>query len=86
MLTSCGNPYARLQINDIYVVGVGGACSPINGWSNLNGFSQDEINLLRQLRTRNELGVLDCGALCIIPSMTFSLLALLVAMMAQSQL
>ena len=83
MLITCVNPSTRLQINEVYIVGVGGFCSSISAWSNLEEFSQDEVNLLRQLRTSDELGVLDCGALGDIPSIAISLLALLIALFAQ---
>ena len=63
VLTSCGNPGRRLSINQTYLIGLGGPCSPIAEWSSLESFSMDELCLLRDLRA-------DETHLCGTPSST----------------
>ena len=52
--TSCGNERRRLQVGTEYIAGIGGACSPIEEWSERSSYSSGEIQQLR-----NEM---DCGA------------------------
>ena len=47
--TSCGNSGRVLQLGTTYVAGVGGACSPINEWTPLSEYSQEEVELMREL-------------------------------------
>lgn len=49
VLTSCGVPGQVLQLGTSYVVGIGGACSPIGDWSALDTFNSAELELLREL-------------------------------------
>ena len=57
VLTSCGDPSRRLQISSQYVVGIGGACNPISEWSPFSSYSEEELQLLRDLST----GVVGTG-------------------------
>ena len=38
-----------LQLQEEYVVGIGGACNPINEWSTVASYSSSELNLMTQL-------------------------------------
>ena len=49
MLTSCGFPGRVLHLGTEYVVGLGGACNPIQEWSSLGEYEAEDIDLLQQL-------------------------------------
>ena len=55
VLTMCSNPGRLLQINRMYVAGVGGACSPIDEWSEVSSYSAEELDLLRELSAADKL-------------------------------
>ena len=50
VLSSCGSPGRHLNINETYMIGVGGVCNPIPEWPTLESFSTEEVCLLRELR------------------------------------
>ena len=66
VLTSCGSQGRLLRLQEEYVVGIGGACNPINAWSMVGSYSSSEFNLLSELAPR-------CGALAFFPSVTILL-------------
>ena len=80
VLTSCGNQEARLKLNEQYVAGVGGGCSSISDWSPLNSYTADEIEQLRSLSVEFQAGLLPCGALALLPSLSILLMATVVAL------
>lgn len=49
VLTDCGEQGRVLQISTSYVAGIGGPCSPLSEWSQSSVYSNDELNLLRNL-------------------------------------
>ena len=49
VLTSCGRQGRVLQLQEEYVVGIGGGCNPINAWSTVRSYSSSEFNLMTQL-------------------------------------
>ena len=49
VLTSCGAYGKVLQLQEEYVVGIGGACNPIAEWSTVASYSSSELNLMTQL-------------------------------------
>ena len=49
--TSCGVFGRLLQLGNTYVAGVGGPCSPIGEWTALSEYSQEEVELMRELST-----------------------------------
>ena len=49
VLTTCGDPGRLLQLQEEYVVGIGGFCSPIGQWSTVASYSSSELVLLTQL-------------------------------------
>ena len=49
VLTSCGDPGRLLQLQEEYVVGIGGFCSDIGEWSTVASYSDSELELLTQL-------------------------------------
>ena len=49
VVTSCGEPGRVLQLQEEYVVGIGGFCSPIGEWSTVASYSSSELVLLTQL-------------------------------------
>ena len=49
VLTTCGAPGRVLQLQEEYVVGIGGFCSPIGEWSTVASYSSSELVLLTQL-------------------------------------
>ena len=55
VLSSCGAPGRLLQLQEEYVVGIGGICNPIGEWSTVSSYSSSEINLLTRLAS-------GCGA------------------------
>ena len=61
VLTTCGQYLRVLNINQQYVVGVGGPCSDISAWSTLSSYSSNELQQLRSLAQQFEAGSLDCG-------------------------
>ena len=63
VLTTCGNSSRVLQLQEEYVVGIGGGCNPISAWSTVGSYSSSEFNLLSELTPR-------CGALAFFPSVT----------------
>ena len=73
VLTSCGNHRAILQINQRYVVGVGGACKAISEWSTLDSYTSSELQQLRDFAQDFEEGRLKCGALGFFPSFSLVL-------------
>ena len=74
--TSCGNFGRRLVLGSSYVVGVGGACSPIGPWSLLSTYSSEELELLRSLdempcddsTTEGTAGTTGSGAMGVAPA------------------
>ena len=66
VLTSCGRQGRLLQLQEEYVVGIGGGCNPINAWSTVGSYSISEFSLLSELAPR-------CGALAFFPSLTILL-------------
>ena len=54
-----------LQLNTDYIAGIGGICSPINGWSQLSTYSPEELDKLRELDE-----YLDCGGFPLLPSIS----------------
>ena len=72
VLTTCGREGFLLQIGTEYLVGIGGACSPISSWSNASSYSSQELDFLRQF---------SAGALSLLPSLVFSILAFSLAML-----
>ena len=60
VLTTCGQYFRVLSINQQYVVGVGGPCSDISEWSTLTSYSPNELQQLRSLVQQFETGSLDC--------------------------
>ena len=60
VLTTCGQYFRVLSINQQYVVGVGGPCSRISEWSTLTSYSPNELQQLRSLVQQFEAGSLDC--------------------------
>ena len=49
VLSSCGAPGRVLRLQEEYVVGIGGFCSPIGEWSTVSSYSSSELNLLTEL-------------------------------------
>ena len=49
VLTSCGVPGRLLRLQEEYMLGIGGVCSPISDWSTVSSYSSSELNLLTQL-------------------------------------
>ena len=77
VLTSCGREGFLLQIGTEYLVGIGGGCSPISSWNNASSYSSQELDFLRLLSNVGECA----GALSLLPSLIFSILAFLLAML-----
>ena len=48
--TSCGDYGRVLTLGVEYVVGIGGACNPINEWSTLESYSESDVALLERLQ------------------------------------
>ena len=72
VVTLYGQPGRVLQLQEEYIVGIGGWCSPISQWSTVNSYSNTELNLLTELR---------CGAVDFLPSVAlFLALSALVAL------
>ena len=46
LLTTYGNPANILSVNKTYVVGVGGACSRYNDWTEYSRFASANLKLL----------------------------------------
>lgn len=49
VLTSCGAPGRLLRLQEEYMLGIGGVCSPISDWSTVSSYSSSELNLLTEL-------------------------------------
>ena len=46
--TSCGNPNAVLAFGQEYIMGIGGACEPINNWSPVSGYTPEDMEFIRR--------------------------------------
>ena len=88
VLTSCGQYYRVLTINQQYVVGVGGTgpCDSISDWSTLSLYSSNELQQLRSLAQQFEAGSLDCGAFGLLPSFSVILAVAAIITLCQSLL
>ena len=86
VLSSCGQDLRILNINQQYVVGVGGPCSDISAWSTLGSYSSNELQQLRSLAQQFEAGSLDCGAFGLLPSFSAVLAAAALITLCQSLL
>lgn len=82
VLTSCGAPGRILQLENQYIVGIGGPCSEIGEWSELEHYSEVEIGYLRFLRDTypDDTSVCD-GAISLLPSRLFPLLVAMAMVM-----
>ena len=49
MLTSCGVRDRLLSFGYQYLVGIGGGCDPIEEWTPLRFYEEDEVDLLLEL-------------------------------------
>lgn len=49
VLTSCGYYGRLLELGGQYVVGIGGACHPINEWTAVEDYSQGDLQYLMTL-------------------------------------
>lgn len=49
-----------LQVHTDYIAGIGGACNPIEDWSQPSSFSPEELEQISQ--------DMDCGGLIFLPS------------------
>jgi len=45
VLSTCGFSGRLLQLQEQYVVGIGGACSPVNQWSTVSSYSSPLVTV-----------------------------------------
>ena len=71
VLTSCTFGQDRiLELNKMYIVGVGGGCSSIRDWEALSKYSERDLATLRGLAAEKKDDDLKCGTITIRPVVT----------------
>ena len=72
VLTSCGNQYAVLTFGKEYIMGIGGACEPINKWSPISDYTSEDMEFIR--RAAGNINV--CDSANVVVSSTIASLAI----------
>jgi hypothetical protein len=78
VLTSCGDIGRVLQLNTVYVAGIGQECSRINEWTQLNEYTESEIEFLRRLRDE-----VACGGTAMVISVAMVIIFALFTIIGQ---